>query len=314
MIAPVASLHSWLTDPVSTHELRAVNGRVGLAGTLWCPQVARALILMHPGSGPSDRHNDVLFPPLRSAFLDAGVAVCSFDKRGVGGSSGSWLDADLETQAADLVESLVMAREIVPGVPVGLFGHSQGGWVVLAAASAVQPQFLITNSGPAMTPREQETYSTTRRLRSLGLDDAAVARGLHTFATVMDALSGPFDVQWPRIRSLPMLSELIDAGAFIPQEARLWSFAASIIDYDPRPALEALNAPLLALLGADDDLVPVQRSAAVFGGSVRRDLLHLRVVPAADHRFQVDGRGFVPGYLDTITDFVTEQVRRHQSA
>jgi hypothetical protein len=41
---------------------------------------------MHPGSGPSDRDNDVLFPPIRDALLAAGIAVCSFDKRGAGES------------------------------------------------------------------------------------------------------------------------------------------------------------------------------------------------------------------------------------
>ena len=50
---------------------------------------------MHPGSGPSDRDNDVLFPPIREHLLGAGIAVCSFDKRGVGGSAGSWLEAGL---------------------------------------------------------------------------------------------------------------------------------------------------------------------------------------------------------------------------
>jgi hypothetical protein len=32
---------------------------------------------MHPGSGPSDRHNDVFFPPIREHLLGAGIAVSS---------------------------------------------------------------------------------------------------------------------------------------------------------------------------------------------------------------------------------------------
>lgn len=66
-----------------------------LAGTLWLPESSRvaATVLMHPGSGPSDRDNDVFFPPIRKHLLHAGFAVCSFDKRGVGGSTGRWQEA-----------------------------------------------------------------------------------------------------------------------------------------------------------------------------------------------------------------------------
>jgi len=290
-------------------ELSVDTAGVRLAGTLWRPPTPRALILMHPGSGPSDRHNDVLFPPIRAALLDVGAAVCSFDKRGVGGSSGSWLDADIETQASDLVASLAVARDAVPDVPVGLFGHSQGGWVVLAAAEAARPDFVITNSGPAVTPREQETYSTTQRLRGLGWDDAALRAGLDTFAAMLDALDEPFEQAWRRISALPMFAELVEAGVFVPDYPALWSFSASINDHDPRPALERLGVPLLAMLGADDPMVPVQRSAEVFRSAVRPDLLELCIVPGGDHRCQADG-AFVDGYFDALTSLVERRLTR----
>ncbi|UUT35006.1 alpha/beta hydrolase [Microbacterium elymi] len=151
---------------MNAEPLVAHHDGVRLAGSLWHPErKARALVLMYPGSGPSDRDNDVLFPPIRAALLDAGAAVCSFDKRGVGGSSGDWLDADIPLQAADLAAGLAAAREVVGDLPTGLFGHSQGGWVVLEAAAQDAVGFVITNSGPAVGPREQETYSTAQTLR-----------------------------------------------------------------------------------------------------------------------------------------------------
>jgi pimeloyl-ACP methyl ester carboxylesterase len=163
--------------------------------------------------------------------------------------------------------------------------------VVLAAAESARPDFVITNSGPAVTPREQETYSTAQR------------SGMAAFAAVLDAVSRPFDAAWPQLRDLPMVSELVAAGAFVPDHADLWAFTASIVDHDPRASLERLDVPLLALLGADDDMVPVQRSAAVFRSAVRPELLELRIVPGGDHRFQVAGE-FVSGYLDALIGFV----------
>jgi pimeloyl-ACP methyl ester carboxylesterase len=250
----------------------------------------------------------VLFPPIRIALLEIGVAVCSFDKRGVGESSGSCLTAGIEAQAADLVAGLAAARSVLGDVPTGLFGHSQGGWVVLEASTVANPDFIITNSGPAVSPREQETYSTEQTLRKRGWDDETVRAGFASFRTVMDLLELPYDIGWLKASALPLIDELTAVGAFIPRDPELWSFASRIIDYDPVPALRALDVPLLALLGEEDDVVPVQRSADVFHTTVPPDLLHLRVVSGGDHRLQKNGE-FVDGYLDALTQFVSARLR-----
>ncbi len=53
------------------------------------------------GSGPADRDNDTFFPPIRRRLAAAGIAVLSYDQRGVGSSSGDWRDASLDDLAAD---------------------------------------------------------------------------------------------------------------------------------------------------------------------------------------------------------------------
>jgi uncharacterized protein len=108
-----------------------------LAGSLWLPQgTPTAVVVMIPGSGPSDRHNDVYFPPIRQTLLEAGLAVSAFDKRGVGDSSGSWLTAGITEQALDIAAIIATLRDDarLRDLPIGVFGHSQGGWVALEVA------------------------------------------------------------------------------------------------------------------------------------------------------------------------------------
>lgn len=294
-------------------EVRATNGEATLAGSVWTPSAKppRGLVLMHPGSGPSDRHNDVLFPPIRDVLLDVGVAVCSFDKRGVGESGGSWFDAGIEDQAADLAASLREARAVVPAGPCGLFGHSQGGWVVLEAAGRTGADFVITNSGPAVSPRLQEAFSTGNRLGELGWDEDDVHAGTEAMDQLMDLLgSGSTFTDAQEWIATPGRSELIarltDAGAFVPDSAGLWSLSGAILDHDPEEALKNLRVPLLALLGAADTAVPVERSAELYRAFVRPDLLDLQIMPGADHRMMTaNGDAFVSGYLSTISSFVT---------
>jgi pimeloyl-ACP methyl ester carboxylesterase len=82
-----------------------------------------------------------------------------------------------------------------------------------------------------------------------------------------------------------------------------------MIDYDPRPALERIEVPVLAIFGADDPITPVAESVAVFEEAVRPRLLQVEVFAGAGHRLQPEGSvTFVHGYLDTLATFVARAV------
>jgi uncharacterized protein len=294
---------------VTTEEVSVTSNGTRLAGTVWVPPRARLAVLMHPGSGPSDRDNDVLFPPIRELFLRHGVAVAAFDKRGVGGSEGDWLEAGIVEQAHDAAAGVGALRSRVPDVPLGLFGHSQGGWVVLEAAELCRADWVITNSGPAVTPIRQETFSTAATLRGAGDDEAQVVAGTELAVEIWSqAVSGvsfaDFE-RWSADRRAE-IDRLVELGVFVPTDSRLWGLLALIGDYDPRERLTQLTVPLLAIFGSDDDVVPVAASADILRSAVEPDLLHLKVIPGGDHRVQVAGGAFAPDYFPTISAFLDD--------
>lgn len=277
-----------------------------LAGTLWLPaKEPAAIVLMHPGSGPSNRDNDVFFPPIREHLLAEGVAVCSFDKRGVGGSTGNWREAAIEAQADDAlaaVAALLSDEQI--NAPVGLFGHSQGGWVVIEAASRSRDlSFVVTSSGPGVTPGEQERYAAKTRLERNGAADSEVASGLRSFDALLEILRD--GVSLADVRGRMDAAMLILPPDFQLAEEADWELMRALVDYDPRPALERIDVPVLALLGQADPIVPVAASVAVYEKVVRPDLLTVVVLEGADHRMQIgDPPRLADGYLDALTAFV----------
>ena len=287
-------------------DLSVQSGDVLLAGTLWMPPVdPTAAVLMHPGSGPSDRHNDVFFPPIREHLLAEGIAVCSFDKRGVGGSTGSWREAAIEQQADDALAAVAaLVSEEGVGVPVGLFGHSQGGWVVVEAASrGADVAFVIPNSGPGVTPGEQERYAARTRLELDGADAAAIEDALESYDALVDTLREGVPLADVRGRiaeadlEVPVNFELADEAD--------WELMRALVDYDPRPALERIDVPVLAVFGADDPIVPVAASVAVYEEAVRPELLQIAVFPMADHRMMVgEPPQLAEGYLEALAAFV----------
>jgi uncharacterized protein len=270
---------------------------------------------MHPGSGPADRDNDVFFPPIREHLLGSGFAVCSFDKRGVGGSTGRWEEVAIVEQADDL---LACTRALVAdeglAAPVGLFGHSQGGWVVIEAAGREAPiAFAVSSSGPGVTPAAQERFSALTYLQRAGVAAAEIDVAMHDFDLVVAMMRErvPFEKARRRIDEDGVGSTYDELDLpFLPEDAGVWDLACALIDYDPRAALERIRVPVLALFGGDDRIVPVDDSVEIYRATVRPDLLTVAVFAGADHRVQVgDSPRMADGYLETLSSFVASAVR-----
>jgi pimeloyl-ACP methyl ester carboxylesterase len=268
---------------------------------------------MHPGSGPSDRDNDVFFPPIREHLLAAGIAVASFDKRGVGASGGDWTEAAIGEQADDALASLAVVRGDLPTVPAGFFGHSQGGWVVLEAASRDPGvAFVATSSGPGVSPGEQERFATRFHMTRAGIPDAEIDEVVRYFDHLVSLMREQVPLAEVRRRvedeGFPDAFARLGLPA-LPETEGEWRLFAALVDYDPRAALERIEAPVLALFGEADPIVPVEDSVAVYRAAVPPDRLRVEVFRGADHRIQTgDPPALANGYLAALTEFVLQAV------
>lgn len=286
--------------------MHAWSGDVRLAGSLWLPVGEPCgTLLMHPGSGRSTRHNDVYFPEIRPFLLEAGWAVASFDKRGVGESTGDWYSGGILEQADDAVAALDYLAWLGVARPLGMFGHSQGGWVTLEAAGRrTRVDFVVVNSGPGVSPAVQDRFSLANTLRRGGLADAEVAGRLAAWDAMVEMLRDgtPYEQARQRVHALAA-PEVV---AFIADDVGEWKLSGAILDHDPRPAMQRIEVPVLAIFGANDDIVPVDASADAFRAEVRSDLLTVVVVPGGDHRVQAgDPPRLVPGYADAVLAFLS---------
>jgi uncharacterized protein len=287
------------------------TGAVTLAGTLWEPDGPRlATILMHPGSGPSTRDNDVYFPQVRAALLDAGIAAASFDKRGVGGSTGDWREAGIAEQAADATAALDAVRAVVGPGPIGLFGHSQGGWVVIEAAATGAPAaFVVVNGGPGVSPAVQDRFALANAARRAGRPPDDVEQVLQRYDRLVElARSGVSAAEAGARLGSRLGTDELDVYEVTNDEAQ-WSLSKLLLDHDPRPGLRRLSVPVLALFGADDQITPVDMSVDAFREEVRPDLLTVAVLRGGDHRVQAgDPPRLVDGYAATLVGFVRSTV------
>ena len=96
---------------------------------------------------------------IEDVLLAQGYAVLYCNKRGLGGSTGSWRKNDFYGRAADAyaaIEYLKTLPEIDPN-RIGVSGHSQGGWIaqIVAAEYHDDVAFIICLAGPAVGVKEQ---------------------------------------------------------------------------------------------------------------------------------------------------------------
>jgi pimeloyl-ACP methyl ester carboxylesterase len=288
-----------MTQPL---ELHATNGELVLAGTLHRPDgKPRATVLMVPGSGPSDRDNDGYFTAIRAGLLERGIAAASFDKRGVGGSTGDWRDTGPAEQASDVAAQLACLRQTAAVDPtrLGLFGHSQGGWVVLeVAATDPSVAFVVTNSGPGVTMEQQERYATEAHMAAGGAPAEAIAGALAKQDALMALVRDGADFE----------TVVAAAGGDGPPDALELELVRRWLEHDPRAALERLESPLLAIFGDEDRHVPVEESIAVFRAARadRPESLDVETLAGADHRLQVgDPKALHPAYEAALGDWIT---------
>ena len=138
---------------------------VTLAGTLTLPPDPGphpALVWVH-GSGEAGRLT--YKAPLVQTLIQSGLAVFSYDKRGVGESQGVCCPGDsdhfnlLAADVAGAVNALRSRSDIDPK-QIGLLGANQAGWIVpLSVARLDHVALIALVDAPVVSTGEENLYS-----------------------------------------------------------------------------------------------------------------------------------------------------------
>lgn len=231
-------------------------GDVTLGATLYRPAGATgdlpAIVTGH-GSAPSTRDGVGFYT---HHALKLGFAVLSFDKRGTGQSTGTYVPFSVETSdaafrdlAADMAHSVRWLKQ-QPGIDtsrIGFFGGSQAGWIMPLAAT-LEPgiAFIIIGEGVPVTAYEEAVH---------GAASGEMVWNLDAILKADDALRAA--------------DRSADQG------------------YDPAPVLASLEVPTLWFFGLRDPVIPIAPSlerleALVRSGKTNNDI---HVFPYGDHNF-----------------------------
>ena len=317
-----------MTLPQTTleHTLEtSVPTAVGdLRAGIWIPPTDRPLpgIVLVDGSGDGAFDEWGEWP---QRIADCGVVVLAHDKPGCG-SPGDWRDQSFEDRARESLAALRVLREhpSTAAQPVGLMGMSQGGWVsMLAASLQEQPvDFIITMSGPGVSPGAQDRDRIERTLIAEGVAADAIAEAMAWLEerasrlragqdpqTVLDAQNAYEDRAW-----YASTTEYFDTVEMV-------EFIGRIHDFDPADVLPKVPCPVLGLFGGADPIVPVRESVDVFARCLPNlpgNPHGLAVFPGANHGLFIAEpepdvprtSQLAPGFLTMVGGFARAQAQR----
>ncbi len=297
------------------------NKEVSLAGTLAVPggPGPHPVVVLTHGSGPQRRWRGIF----EQLFLRGGVAVLSYDKRGVGGSTGNWNGSGFADLADDAVAgaNFLKARPGIDPKRIGFWGLSQGGWIApLAASRFGEAAFVVAASGGGLTPERQEILDTEAELRDASFSDAEVTEAV-TFQTAKNTFmrTGEGWEEYQKLRRTGKGKRWFgfggtDAWGPATKSDPYWASTRRIYFYDPAPALRSLRCPSLFVFGALDTPKAVTENVAnirSWSQEAGNNDVTIKVFPSAGHNLFVDEPGsatiltaarlrYAPGYLELL--------------
>ena len=116
------------------------------------------------------------------AFTAKGVGFFAFNRRGVGGSGGTLSQTNFAERAKDVASAIAFVRSLPNTNGLGVWGVSQGGWVVPQALKRGDGvAFVVLTSPSGVNPFEQVAFFVRNVALGLGLskEDAAKAEQVH---------------------------------------------------------------------------------------------------------------------------------------
>jgi pimeloyl-ACP methyl ester carboxylesterase len=244
-----------------------------LEGTLLNAGQKVPVVLMIPGSGPTDRDGNnplgITAAPYRllaEALGQKGVSTVRIDKRGMFGSKAAIPDANKVTigdYATDTHAWVKAVRERTGAKCVWVLGHSEGGLVALAAAQKPDGMcgiILVSAPGRKLGDVMREQLRSNPANAPV-LDDALAA---------IDSLEAGKSVEVSAMH--PALQKL-----FAPQ---VQPFLIDIMGADPAKLAASTKVPILIVQGGRDLQVSGADAKALAAAQPKAKLV---LIPAMNH-------------------------------
>lgn len=326
-------------------EPAVVENAIKLAGTLTIPKLKSGsqsrrfpTVIMVSGSGPQDRNETIgrhkPFQTIAHYLAENGIASLRYDDRGVGESTGDYLNATSEAFANDALVVWTHATTIpeLDASKIGILGHSEGGLIgPMAAVWEPKIAFLILIAPPGITGSEILKTQIDHFSELQGMNETDRKATMTLQGKLQDIASGYFtdeitmrrDIQnairqnWDSLKSIAksqdpnanldqMRKNLTSQVEGQFQQLRM-PWYRFFLSYDPTPNWMMVRCPTLAIWGSNDVQVLPEINRSKIAKAIERNQkleADLEILPGLNHWLQTSKTG-IPEEYDEIEETIS---------
>jgi pimeloyl-ACP methyl ester carboxylesterase/ketosteroid isomerase-like protein len=268
---------------------------INLGGTLFLPKKpnGKAIVLVH-GSNAQDRNGYASIIRLPADVLARnGTIVLTYDKQGVGSSSGNWEGESFEQLAEDALAGIryLKSNKQLKLTKIGLGGSSQAGWIIAKAVEknpAIDFVLTIGAAGSGVSVTEQNLYNTRILMECQNFTAAQIGTALKQQKLFYDYLLHKSNSKELDEFTVTAAKDSLVRDWLYPVTAGIdfnnknqW-YTALEIEYNPVAAWKKYNKPALMLFSEFDDATP---TALVIKNlkALNKNNITIKVLPKSQH-------------------------------
>ncbi|HCD51713.1 MAG TPA: hypothetical protein DEQ34_04650 [Balneolaceae bacterium] len=272
-----------IAQDVTRTNITFDNGRFTLHGELIIPDTAKSapvlIFLVGAGENSSYRtlYSEFVKQNIEDLFLNEGIAILYYDKRGVGKSEGRWQRTDLYERAEDAKAAVdfLKTQGRIDSERIGIIGHSQGGQVAQIMGDRYRNDLKFIASLGASTFDMQ--LQLINQYYSFYLCKGEPDNEAFDKAT-KQAIS---DINW--VSWFPL--------------TKPWRQLKENSEFDPAPHLLEIDIPAFFAFAENDYYVYPGWAIGALNETFNNDIpenFTLQIIPGADHDFRINPELCIP--------------------
>ncbi len=335
--------------PYKEVEVSYENKKDGiiLSGTLTIPENNEPFpaVILITGSGPQDRDETIFghkpFWVIADYLTRRGIAVLRVDDRGIGGSTGDFSEATTLDFSEDVLSGVnfLLSRNDIDKTKIGLIGHSEGGLIApMVAAESDNIAFIIMLAGPALPGDEILLLQAELIAKTHSIPENIIIKSIGLNRMLYDVVKISTDVSDMKVRLRETITVFISHLNEEEKKIQMFSeeyllsqikiltspWLSFFLKHDPKPFLENISCPVLAIYGEKDIQVPPKENIIaleeiISNSRAQNQYIEILEIDGVNHLFQRAETGspdeyglieetFSQDVLRIMGDWITETI------
>ncbi|MEP0861844.1 MAG: alpha/beta hydrolase [Ignavibacterium sp.] len=310
--------------PYDSEDVKFFNEKdsITLAGTFTYPKEGEKFpaVILISGSGAQNRDEEIFnhkpFLVISDYLTKDGFAVLRFDDRGFGESEGDHSLATTFDFAEDVRAAVkfLMSRKEVDKNKIGLIGHSEGAMIASIVASADNNiAFIVLMAGPGL-PGDSILYLQTELIyKAEGQSEEKIQEIINGVREVYSILKSDYSEsemkEKLKVKYRQQFEKISDEekqrygdlNTYMEMEIRIATspWFRTFLKFDPRPFIEKIKCPVLAINGEKDLQVPPKQNLPAIEEALKRGgnkNFLIKELAGLNHLFQTSQYGTIIEY------------------